>query len=1128
MVSIVVDAALKGCVILLAACTLNLALRRASASVRHLVWTLAMAGLLALPILSLILPQWQIAVLPQSTSDIPDEASLPSSSYAVSHIPVPEEKTYAPVLPPVDAAVRGTPQPSNAKRRLSVPWQIWMVSAWMAGFIIMLAPLLVGMVRMCWIVRKAKPVTDGAILSIADQLTGRTGLFRKIPILQSDKATMPMVCGVLRPLILLPSETDEWSDDRLRVVLLHELAHVRRRDCMTQFVAHLGRAVHWFNPLGWYGLHRLYIERERACDDIVLTTGSKASEYADHLLDIARSLRIPASMSAAAVTIASPRRIEARLTEILDATRNRCAVKRFAVILGAVLMACVVGPLAALRAVEIDLEELAMKIRSYEERLHTVSFDAHFTAANWDSEEEQWVDKKTFMDFSTVVTGVPGGKARLDARQLLEWSGGAYSYSAEEWALAYNGEYGTRADLKYGGWDGEGIWEESNWDNLTEGMFGSIVGDRPRLIDNYRENMGLDHTVFHCVPDAPLSHVLLYTSSRIISVDRVELDGEPCIRLDVNEGLTNRLFLSERRGYAVVRRQRLLGKISERRVGWDSVVKSLEEVAPGIWWPKEIETLWFGSNSRERYHITITNVRVNSPEISDDMFTIKFPLGFTVEDERTGTRSVIGRSGADLDPNNPQWIAEMKEQEGKTFEVPAVVGPAVAPSNASMKAALDEASVRAPTEKPEPSKEAQHSFAIFNVKTLVDVTNEQTMQEIDLEKLVLDPTPLLTDEDIVSYDWDRHLVRLKPGVRERMMPKKLELKGIPFVVVAGGERIYLGAFRTPVSSFAHCCPVIHTHPYDMIQEDDGSKIENAFIIHPPMMTPEGSTPSPHEDLRISEALEKKADYQGVLEGIVLGPDGEPLAHAPLSLTAFHHGLKCNALRAIADEQGRWRMENVPPGRHLLYYPWEGPTNVEVAQGIWDKYKKPGEVYPSAPIKGICGAMIINGDQDVAEGETISNIVMDLSQSTAAAEGRVTDADGRPVEGIEVFLRWKWARGAVDVHGEDFPPAVTDSEGHYRLEHLPPGKWTLRAWYQQSDSSSSDVPVELEKEQTTRQDLRMKGRMNAQERNAELTEDRIEELEAGGSRQARTPRAQLHRQTFGLLRILRIFPVDLLA
>jgi len=148
----------------------------------------------------------------------------------------------------------------------------------------------------------------------------------------------------------LPRGASEWSAERLRVVLMHELAHIKRGDCFTQTLARIICAAYWFNPLVWIAARSLRVEQERACDDFVLATGTKASAYANHLSGIARSTQ-PARMSplaAATLAMARPSQFEQRLTAILDPTLQRSPGSCARVIVAAITL-LVALPLGALQ-----------------------------------------------------------------------------------------------------------------------------------------------------------------------------------------------------------------------------------------------------------------------------------------------------------------------------------------------------------------------------------------------------------------------------------------------------------------------------------------------------------------------------------------------------------------------------------------------------------------------------------------------------------------------------------------------------------------------------------------------------------------------------------------------------------
>src|SRR5712664_765729 len=163
---------------------------------------------------------------------------------------------------------------------------------------------------------------------------------------------MPMTFGILRPAVFMPSDAARWSDERRRMVLLHELAHVRRGDTTTQLLARVALILHWWNPLAWKAWREFLKERERATDDLVLHAGARPSDYAGHLLEVARTMQAAPALGWAAVSMARRSQLEGRLLAILDSRVNRKTAGRASALAATLLAVAMVAPLAAVRAQE--------------------------------------------------------------------------------------------------------------------------------------------------------------------------------------------------------------------------------------------------------------------------------------------------------------------------------------------------------------------------------------------------------------------------------------------------------------------------------------------------------------------------------------------------------------------------------------------------------------------------------------------------------------------------------------------------------------------------------------------------------------------------------------------------------
>ena len=346
---LVIDAVAKASLVLAVAALAAAALRRASASARHFVWTLGLLSALAAPALSLALPRWELPIVTFAAKDaIPAAQPLERSEPAAAVAPAfSGTRTQPPSLAKNGDSVR----PETTSARSLPSWPVLALIGWAAGASIILARLLVGLLAVQWLSRRTAQVTQAPWLPQAQALARELGL-SGVRFLRGAEGTMPMAWGIVRRSVLVPVDADTWPAHRVRVVLLHELAHVKRRDCLTHLVAQLACAAYWFNPLVWMAVRRLRAERERACDDLVLASGTRGSDYADQLLDIARVMqsgRFPAVFAGASLAMAQRSQLEGRLIAILDPSVPRRGLSRARAAAAAVVFAAVMIPIASVQ-----------------------------------------------------------------------------------------------------------------------------------------------------------------------------------------------------------------------------------------------------------------------------------------------------------------------------------------------------------------------------------------------------------------------------------------------------------------------------------------------------------------------------------------------------------------------------------------------------------------------------------------------------------------------------------------------------------------------------------------------------------------------------------------------------------
>jgi TonB family protein len=398
--ALLLEATFKGTLFLLLAGVSTLALRRASAAARHLVWTLAMGALLILPIASLTVPAWKLPVLPSSPGGTAGEQTKITKGLALAST---NHQVYA-----NHVALRTAS--ATFETAADSTWPGWILVLWAAGSMLWAARTAVGEMRVRRLARRSQLLETSQAKSNLEMVRRRLRINRAVELRSSPEIAIPFTRGPLHPAVLLPAEAHQWSRKQLESVLAHELAHVKRYDCLTQVPAQIACALFWFHPLVWLAAFETRKERERACDDIVLSLGHRASDYAEFLLVLSRSLRRLNGEWLTSVAMAQSSQLEVRMKAILDPQLNHRPLSARRVVFAAALAVALLLPVAAIHA---TAQNATGKIfGSVHDPSGAVVPGAHVTLVNIETLHS--IVGRTGEDGGFEFPAIPAGRYRLE------------------------------------------------------------------------------------------------------------------------------------------------------------------------------------------------------------------------------------------------------------------------------------------------------------------------------------------------------------------------------------------------------------------------------------------------------------------------------------------------------------------------------------------------------------------------------------------------------------------------------------------------------------------------------------------------------------------------------------------
>ena len=300
---------------------------RSRASLRHLVLSATFGLLLILPVIVL------------TTTGVAVEIS------AARTISLSQDNISEPLPAPVQAGSAVEPR-NVSSGRFVLPWPLLLRLTWIAGVLILLIRLAVGVLRLSRLRRDGLPWPE--LNEASRSLAEDCGVRKSVEILLHEDVPAPLTYGVRRATVILPITARNWSEVALRRALVHELEHVRRSDWMVQLFAQVVGAIYWFHPLVWMAQRRLCLEAERACDDAVVQNAGHA-DYAEQLVSLAQQMSRAQTKSA--LGLANRSDLAIRVAALLDGHQPRGRVGFTAAVVSVGIAVLALLAIAPVRAV---------------------------------------------------------------------------------------------------------------------------------------------------------------------------------------------------------------------------------------------------------------------------------------------------------------------------------------------------------------------------------------------------------------------------------------------------------------------------------------------------------------------------------------------------------------------------------------------------------------------------------------------------------------------------------------------------------------------------------------------------------------------------------------------------------
>jgi beta-lactamase regulating signal transducer with metallopeptidase domain len=295
--------------------------RKKSATLRHFLLSVSLISLLLLPFFTAFTKGWKTGLLPSWQTE--KNSSLKAGDWK-------ESQKIPPRLGLLDTAVdlEANPvtffeKPKNTLFKFLKTTSITsligllLLTIWTAGLLFLLSRIFLGLYGAYRLTRQAKRLSNPTWGQLLSFFLKAVSIKRKINLLSHTEIKVPLTWGVIRPVVIFPDESRNWTRNQCSSALFHELSHIKRSDFLIKILARLSCAFYWFNPFSWFAFQWMKKEQEKACDELVLKAGVKPSIYAGNLLSIKKAGHLRWNPPSAVLGAVGKSLLNERLTAIL-------------------------------------------------------------------------------------------------------------------------------------------------------------------------------------------------------------------------------------------------------------------------------------------------------------------------------------------------------------------------------------------------------------------------------------------------------------------------------------------------------------------------------------------------------------------------------------------------------------------------------------------------------------------------------------------------------------------------------------------------------------------------------------------------------------------------------------------